>query len=75
MVNRESQERIFYKTLSCYEQEFGAEKITIIFPKSWTSKMDLSVFLPIKVKVWDSDILGIRVDGITAVYNQVVDGM
>lgn len=35
-----SEERVFSVALSAYEEEFGAENIIIVIPKSWVNSID-----------------------------------
>lgn len=66
------QERIFNEVLTIYEEEFGSENIVVVVPKIWAPYISYRKYHPITIKVWDHDIVGIRVDKFTAKYDMQV---
>lgn len=63
---RKGDESLYDRTLIAYEQEFGADKVVAILPKSWADRIDPKKFLPYKLESWDLAAVGIRVTNASA---------
>lgn len=70
--NTPTDEALFNRMLSVYEEEFGASLLTVVIPKNWSNGFDCRKFAPITIKTWEIPSIGIRVEGMTAQYTQEV---
>ncbi len=71
-----SHERVFYDTMATYGEEFGADKVIVIFPKRWSKRLDPEAFKPMKLQTWELPAVGLRVHSVgrrcTAQFTMVV---
>lgn len=56
-------EKVFFDYLKAYQDEFGAEKVLILVPKTWIKSKLIKVedYKPSYVYGWDVGAVGIRV--------------
>lgn len=73
MFASEIQELLFYKTLTCFEEEFGAEKIIVFIPAAWSTSIDLIMFSYLEIRVWNLNAVRIKVKGATANFTLLLD--
>ena len=67
-----SDEAYFQKILKTYEQEFGKDKVIIIYPNYYTRNVDPKDHFPSKVESWDLSAVGLRVENFTANFTLMV---
>lgn len=73
MFLSEQQELDFYRTLTAYEEEFGADKIVIYIPPTWIDSPDLIMVMHLELKVWNLMAVGIKVKSATAKYTMLLE--
>jgi hypothetical protein len=66
----DNSEEEFHALLQTYKEEYGSDRLLVLFPKQILKKLDVSKFKPIEIKSWEAPMIGIRVTGgRTAYYN------
>ena len=73
MFLKASDENLFAQTLRSYMQEFGPDKVIIVFPLSWHKKIDVKRYSPCRVETWDLTAVGLRVENCSANFTMLVD--
>ena len=69
MFLSDEQEKEFLNILTTYESEFGAERVIVYLPLVW-KKINLEIFKPMEVKLWNLDYIKLEVRNLSANYTQ-----
>ncbi len=60
MFTKPADEALFMKNITTYQQEFGKDKVILIFPEKWAKTIDPKAYLPMKVESWELNAAGIK---------------
>lgn len=68
MFLSDQQETMFFRVLSAYEEEFGADMLQLFIPAEWIDSPHIELFSNLDIRVWKANALGIKVRKLTAKY-------
>ncbi len=66
MFNKPEDEALFLKNITTYQQEFGKDKVVLLFPEKWAKTLDPKNYLPMKIESWELNGIGIRASNCSA---------
>ena len=66
MFSNSQDETLFRKNILTYQQEFGKDKVILLFPEKWAKTIDPKDYFPMKVESWEINGIGLRTTNCTA---------